>query len=329
MQNQPIHTQATPETLVSFIIPVYNVPADMLRECIGSICRLSLRDYEREIIVVDDGSKRSPLNDLDDLADQLIYVRQRNGGLSRARNRGLQNATGQYIQFIDGDDMLITNLYEHCLDIIRFQHSDMVMFDFCRKKTDQKTYNDLPVISGNDLMRHHNIKATACGYLFKASILGNLRFTPDILHEDEEFTPLLLLRAETIIQTDAPAYFYRERKESITKKDDLRNTLKRLNDFKDIIFRLNKMSDTTPGLDRLALQRRTAQLTMDYIYNVIVLTQSRHYLDRRLDELRTKGLFPLPDHDYTTKYKWFRRMTNSNIGIMMLMRTLPLMKRER
>lgn len=323
------HSQMEEAPLVSFIIPVYNVPGDMLRECVKSILALSLRSFEREIIIVDDGSKHTPLNDLDDLTDELIYVRQRNGGLSRARNRGLQNATGQYIQFIDGDDMFITSLYEHCLDIIRFQHLDMVMLDFCRKKTNQKTYNDLPVISGKDLMRHHNIKATACGYLFKASILGNLRFTPDIFHEDEEFTPLLLLRAETIIQTDAPAYFYRERKESITKKDDLRTTLKRLNDFKDIIFRLHKMSDTIPGIDRFALLRRVHQLTMDFIYKVIVDTRSRHYLDRQLDDLRKKGLFPLPDRDYTSKYKWFRRLTGTKIGLAFLMRTLPLIKRER
>lgn len=315
--------------LVSFIIPVYNVPEDMLCECIKSILALSLRSFEREIILVDDGSKRSPLNDLDDLADELIYVRQRNGGLSRARNRGLLNATGQYIQFIDGDDMIITNLYEHCLDIVRFQHPDMVMFDFCRKKTNQKTYNDQPVISGKDLMRHQNIKATACGYLFKASILGNLRFTPDIFHEDEEFTPLLLLRAETIIQTDAPAYFYRERKESITTKNDEQTTLKRLNDFKDIICRLHKVSDTIPGIERHALLRRVHQLTMDYIYKVIVDTRSRQYLDQQLEDLRNKGLFPLPDRDYTSKYKWFRRLTNSKIGLAFLMRTLPLIKREK
>ena len=73
------------------------------------------------------------------------------------------------------------------------------------------------------------------------------------------------------------------------------------------------------------MQRRTAQLTMDYIYNVIVLTRSRHYLDRQLEELGKIGLFPLPDRDYTQKYKWFRRMTNSSIGRTILMRTLPIL----
>ncbi len=89
------------------------------------------------------------------------------------------------------------------------------------------------------------------------------------------------------------------------------------------------MADTLPNNDRLALQRRVAQLTMDYIYNVIIETRSRHYLDRKLASLRSEGLFPLPDRDYTTKYKWFRRMTNSSLGLSLLMRALPLLKKER
>ena len=98
---------------ISFIIPVYNVPTEMLCECLDSIIRLSLRKSEREIIVVDDGSQVSPLGALNNYLDDIIHIRQKNGGLGCARNRGLQNATGQYIQFVDADDALITNQYEH------------------------------------------------------------------------------------------------------------------------------------------------------------------------------------------------------------------------
>ena len=89
------------------------------------------------------------------------------------------------------------------------------------------------------------------------------------------------------------------------------------------------MEDRLPHTDRLALQRRVAQLTMDYIYNTIMLTHSRKALDSCLEELRQHGLFPLPDRDYTQKYKWFRRMTNSAFGRTILLNTLPFMKRER
>lgn len=314
---------------ISFIIPVYNIPTEMLCDCLDSILQLSLRKTEREIIIVDDGSKLSPLNVLGDYLDDIIYIRQKNGGLGNARNRGLQNATGQYIQFIDADDALIVNQYEHCLDIARFQKPDMVMFEFSRKEKSQKIYTDQKLMTGRYLLRHHNIKATACGYLFKQSILGNLRFTLNVYHEDEEFTPLLILRAGSVLLTDAEAYYYRTREDSITTSKDMRNTVKRLNDFKAIIYRLYQFAAVIPGSDRMALLRRVHQLTMDYIYKVIVETRNKHYLDRQLDELRKKGLFPLADKDYTTKYKWFRRLTNTKIGLAFLMRTLPLIKRER
>ena len=84
-----------------------------------------------------------------------------------------------------------------------------------------------------------------------------------------------------------------------------------------------------PAADRQAMQRRVAQLTMDYIYNIIMLTCSRQELDKRLEELYNEGLFPLPDRDYTKKYTWFRKMTNSSLGRTILLNTLPLLKRER
>jgi hypothetical protein len=84
-----------------------------------------------------------------------------------------------------------------------------------------------------------------------------------------------------------------------------------------------------PSNDRLAMQRRVAQLTMDYIYNIIMLTRSREELDKRLEELHAEGFFPLPDRDYSQKYKWFRKMTNTRFGRTILLNTLPLLKRER
>ncbi|MCR5679697.1 MAG: glycosyltransferase [Prevotella sp.] len=329
MQTQQNHTQGDGQVLISFIIPAYNVPTDMLRQCLDSIRALSLRRYEREIIVVDDGSDLPFISALTEYQNDIIYIRKANGGLSTARNMGIRMATGAYIQFIDGDDMLIQAPYEHVTDLIRYGKSDLVMFhltDTLQKKMD---YNDCEPMSGAELMRSRNIHGTACGILFKRTIMGSLRFTPGIYHEDEEFTPQLLLRAERVITTDAKAYFYRHRPDTITTSNDIRKRLKRLNDAKGVILRLNTLAATLPAEERLAMQRRTAQLTMDYIYNVITQTKSQHYLDRRLEELRRKGLFPLPDRDYTTKYKWFRRMTNTSAGLKMLLHTLPYINRER
>ena len=121
MQTQhPLPQNDKAQPLISFIITYYNEPIDMLKKCIDSILMLTLNREEREIIVIDDGSDVSPLNLLTDIADQMIYIRQPNQGLSQARNTGIAMANGQYLQFVDADDFLISSNYDKCLDFIRF-----------------------------------------------------------------------------------------------------------------------------------------------------------------------------------------------------------------
>ena len=320
--------------LVSFVITYYNQPVQLLCECIDSILALSLRSFEREIIVIDDGSEVCPMNGLMQYGNDIVYVRQKNQGVSTARNRGMNMAAGKYIQFIDADDYLIQSPYEHCLDLLRLNSDiEMVMFDFTHSASQQDNIVQSPIkTSGTAYMRNHNIAGTVCCFIFRQSILGKLAFSPEIKYgEDEEFTAQLLLRAEEVYVTKAKAYFYRCYKNSAIQQSRTEETgkKKRLEDNLSVILHLQNLCDKLPQNDRLALQRRVAQLTMDYIYNTITLTHSRQALNSCLDELSSKGLFPLPDRDYTRKYTWFRRMTNSAVGRTLLLHSLPLLKREK
>ncbi len=315
MQNQQIHTQNTQTPLVSFIITTYNLPTDYLVECLKSILQLSLNQKEREIILVDDGSDLAAINDLLAYRDEIIYLRQCNQGLSVARNRGLQIASGAYIQFVDGDDYFLQMQYEHCLDLVRYHNPDIVYFEQTNKETKDVPYQYSEPITGSAFMHNNNLRAAAWSYIFKASILQTLRFTPGILHEDEEFTPLLFLKAERVITTNAKAYFYRERNDSIVhKKEDKRHNLKRLADTEKVIFHLQAKSAYLPENERIALNRRIAQLTMDYLYNTIILTRSSKHLEDAIKRLHDKGLFPLPEKKYTKKYLMFAKTINSKLG---------------
>jgi len=325
-------TDNTRQPLVSFIVTCYNLPVDMLCECIDSILKLNLETAEREIIVVDDGSDVSPMNDLLKYGDDIIYVRQKNNGVSVARNTAMAMAKGQYVQLVDGDDCLLTVPYDYCLDLIRnCSDVDVVMFDFTHEAGKESGPFNPPIIkNGPDLLRTENIRGAACCCLFRQAVRGQLTFTPGIAYgEDEEFTPQLLIRAETVYVTDTKAYFYRERTTSAVHQTDETSIQKRLNDTQTVILHLNRLADTSPQGDKIALQRRVAQLTMDYLYNTILLTRSEKKLNETIDDLRKNGLFPLPDHPYSTKYTWFRRLSNSAIGRKILLTTLPLMKKER
>ena len=327
MQTEQHIFQETERPLVSFIIPCFNTPVEMLQKCVDSITDLSLSANEREIIIVDDGSEEPAINNLTMYREDIIYIRKRNGGLSHARNMGIRMATGQYIQFVDSDDFLSKTAYEHCLDIVRFMNPELVMFDASRKEVAQIEFEDSEFVSGSEYMSNNNLQIMACGYIFKKDVMGSLRFPLGLYHEDEDFTPQLLLRVEKMIRTDAKAYIYRKRENSITTAADRRSIIKRLNDMETILINLNYKIIGLPIQERRALQRRVAQLTMDYIYNVIVQTHSSSQLDRRIERLKKYELFPLPERNYTQKYKWFRKMANSSIGRKMLINTLPVMKR--
>lgn len=326
MQN--IQTSETP--LVSFIVTYYNIPIDMLRECIESIVNLSLKEEEREIILIDDGSDVVPLDELIDYRDQIIYLRHKNMGVSDARNKGIDICKGKYIQFVDADDCIIKSNYEQCLEKVKNNDPDMVLFRLSRDsvEVDSPEYFYGPV-TGTDYMRHNNLCASACSYIFRKKLLVGLRFTSGILHEDEEFSPQLILRADIVFSTDNCAYYYRERMGSRLNSNDPDNQKKKLDDAEYVIFELDHLAATLPSAERIALQRRVAQLSMDHIYNVIMSTHSEKILDEYLDRLRKRGLFPLPDREYTLKYSYFRKMINTKLGKKILLRTLPLMKKEK
>lgn len=323
MQIQQSTSQNIQAPLVSFIVTVYNLPIDFVKQCLNSILTLSLQTRDREIIIIDDGSSLPVLEELPQIKDDIIYLRQRNQGLSTARNIGLKLATGQYIQFVDGDDYLIQAPYEHCLDIVRYHHPDIVLFDKAQKKRAALPLSLNEPVTGASYMHNHNLHASVWGYIFRKKILVNLQFTPGLLSEDEEFTPLLFLRADRVISTNAEAYYYRKRKHSIIHEKEKRHVLHRLDDIKRIIFHLQDISATIPEFDRVALQRRIAQLTMDYLYNIIKETHNHKHFQEAVEILRTRKLFPLPDKKYTHKYILFRKAVNTKIGQEILFILIP------
>lgn len=297
--------------LISFIVTCYNLPQYMIKECLDSITGLSLRKAEREIILIDDGSDTNPLESLKVERDDITYIRQKNSGLSSARNTGLRMATGKFIQFVDGDDRLIKEAYERCLDIVRYNNPDIVFFNSTDNDKIRMNY-DLPEpTDGASYMRHNNIHAMAWGYVFNRRILGELRFTPGILHEDEEFTPQLILHADKVYSLDITAYYYRKRHDSITNNVNKRNIIKRLNDIERTIIHLDYLADIMPPADKSAMKRRVAQLTMDYVYNTARLTRSARQIEKRINRLETRGLFPLPNGKYTLKYTLFRHLSKN------------------
>lgn len=308
----------SPKPLTSFIVIVRNLPANTVRACLDSITELSLRPQEREIIVVDDGSDTCITDELGAAKNDILYIRQSRQGENSARNTGLRMATGRYIQFVSGSDTMIAEGYEHCIDIMRYNDPDMVLFDCTDKKHTVETYYIPEPIDGAMLMRHSDTSSTVWGYAFNRRILLDLRFTPSRFNEDEAFTPQLMLRAERVFSTNIAACYSRNKKKITSRSNDKRLLLKQLNDMEQILFHLKDTSTALPNIEFQALQRRIAQLTLEYIIMVIRLTRSSSQFKERLQRLEREGLFPLPDKDYTRKYMLLRRLTNNSLTRKMM-----------
>lgn len=310
--------------IVSFIITYYCEPLPLLAECLRSVLQVRSLMMQRgmakqdfEIVVVDDGSQLSPLGMLRQMDEDICYIRQTNAGLSAARNAGLSAAHGEYVQFVDADDALLPHAYCSLCPQSR-EEADIILFRFTSEDgrwhedradafTDKNTPPARPAgcrkaMSGTQYMLHHNVRASACCYLFRRSMLGRLRFADGMLHEDELFTPLLLLRMHSVSDCPVPAYYYRRRPHSITHTRTARHIARRLDDTETILHRLRDEAGSMQGDDRRALMRRVEQLTTDYIYIMWKVEADRQERVRRMRQLTADGLLPLPLRSYTLRH---------------------------
>ena len=299
----------------SFIITYHNEPKAYLEECLESIFTLDLTDEERQVILVDDGSEAAPTFVLEKYGNRIDLVTRSGEGLSAARNAGLEIAGGEYIQFVDADDALMTEGYNHCLNFLRnHPRTDLVQFRYSVSKdpTVKEDY-DGPY-SGATFLRKRNLRPAAWGYFFRRDILSGLQFTKGILHEDEEFTPLLFLNASTLYHTKGTGYYYRQHPDSITSKKDTDWTNRRLDDFLEVIERLRTAAASMAGDKRKALMRRVHQQSMAYLYHCLELCDDMNTAEKRLAEARKHGVYPLPIRLYTTRYLLFSIVSRSSVG---------------
>lgn len=300
--------------LISFIIPHYNTPLSMLKQCVKSILALSLNDYEREIIIIDDGSETCYENEF--RHNGIVYVKQENQGLSMARNNGLDVATGEYIQFVDSDDYLIPSAYNKVILHVKEQHMQMLMFNFTSTEENigyNTSENDRAPIQGafkgDEYLLHNNLRAAAWMYIFRRDILGDLRFKADTFHEDSLFTPQLMMGVNDLYVMKEKAYFYRQHEGTIMHNRDKRHIQKRLDDTLAILYELNTKKESLGIIGKEAMKRVIDQQVMGYIYFIVTLTHSYSELRSRTATLKKSGLFPMPLRFYTLKYWLFALLT--------------------
>ena len=182
------------ELLISIIVPIYNID-NYVSKCIESI--LSQTHSNIEVILIDDGStdKSSNICDYYSKKDaRIVAIHKKNGGLSSARNTGLDIAKGKYIGFVDGDDYIEPNMYEELLNNIHEHQSDIAICNYNDIKNNKKYTNyfdneleKTPIEGKNKfdiLYKNYNFVICSWNKLYKKEIFNNLRFPENKIFEE-------------------------------------------------------------------------------------------------------------------------------------------------
>ena len=195
---------------ISIIVPVYNVEK-YLEKCIDSILNQSFRDFE--LILVDDGSTDNSGYVCDRYKDQdnrIIVIHKENGGVSSARNRGLDIARGDFIGFMDSDDFIHKDMYKILYDNLIKNEADLAICKAQNVYQDEtiklnNIVEDFPVkvlTSKDALKKLYNIRTTfvyAWNKLYKRELFEELRYPENKIYEDEWLSPKLLYKSSKIV----------------------------------------------------------------------------------------------------------------------------------
>jgi glycosyltransferase involved in cell wall biosynthesis len=240
----------------SVILPVYNVEK-YLRECVDSILCQTFTDYE--IILVDDGSKDNSPEICDELEreyERIKTVHKPNGGLSSARNAGMDIAKGEYIVFIDSDDFIIDKTFLEKVDVKTADMPDLIFFKYKKYFEDEKLLKECPFSYKNAILESNpasQVKALVKDDAFygmawikaiKRTLLidNGIRFEDGLLGEDMEWNYHLLLHTKKMEFIDEPFLAYRQREGSISKTCKIKN-------LTDFIYILEKWSENIKASD--------------------------------------------------------------------------------
>ncbi|WP_345768832.1 glycosyltransferase family 2 protein [Citrobacter amalonaticus] len=217
------------EVLLSIIIPVYNVDK-YVDQCLKSLLAQTSNNYLKqcEVIIVNDGSTDFSAEILSRY--ELTYpcvkvINKSNGGLSDARNLGIENANGFYYAFIDSDDVVDNQFIKIIIDCIQRQEFDILTFNFTKFYLDSdlrkyKHNTTIPDLIKTDAEYYSFKPVFAWNKIYKRSLFINTKFQKGLYYEDVALIPLLIEKAEHHFHLNYNCYYYRQRKGAITFYQD-------------------------------------------------------------------------------------------------------------
>lgn len=289
--------------MISIIVPIYNVER-FLPSTLDSLIQQK-GDVDYEILLIDDGSTDKSEDICIKYASKnkrISVIHKSNGGLSSARNAGIDIARGDYLMFVDGDDCLdsvtisaltkAVSSHPYC-DIIQFRYEEVspaAPFGHC---TSEDLINYYECKEEHDyflqLYQLGGVAASACTKLIKRNVIGDLRFKEGIIHEDEEFITRLLPRCKCIGYCSNGFYKYAMRPGSIINSDFSRRRL----DVIPILKERIKYLESRGYKDLVEKFSYKLYTNIRRLWNDAYVTQDKesvYLIEKELGELASKRL---------------------------------------
>lgn len=268
--------------LISIIVPVYQVEA-YLPACVESVLKQTYSDWE--LILVDDGSKDDSGELCDQYAQQdsrIKVIHQENGGVSAARNAGLEEAQGEYIAFLDSDDLIKPDYFQVLHQNLEENEADIACCCAVSHGGEILVNDILPLVRQNRVIRDPeevcaDIAANteiywSCiwGKLIRAKLAKKYRFRPMRYGEDGVYMFDLFLEKPVIHLDLYEGYYYVYRPTGAMAAAQGRNLIRRRNDLELDFYRLTKLPPVQDSI-RSALAERCARQLHNYAYSRVVM----------------------------------------------------------
>ena len=210
--------------LISIIVPVYNVE-NYLDACMRGIMNQTYSNIE--IVLVDDGTTDNSGEMCDQYArldGRIKVIHKENGGLSDARNKGIVQANGDYIMFIDSDDVVSYNLVEYLYKLVKDNSADIAICDtvhcYSNEKVIFKEETNIKLFESEDaiaeMLYQKSFLVSACGKLYRKEYFEEILFPKGMLFEDSAIMYKIFDKANKIVYGNAKLYGYMHREGSIT-----------------------------------------------------------------------------------------------------------------
>ena len=238
---------------ISVIVPVYNVE-NYLEKCLNSLVNQTIQDIE--ILVINDGSKDQSQKIIVQFATQfpekIKAFEKENGGLSDARNFGLDRATGDFIGFVDSDDYVTETMFEEMYQLAQKNNAEIVICNL--QKVNEhgeitQKLTQIPNMPEKIVLKDYfsvfsDASYFACNKIFRKELFLTKRFKKGVHFEDIQLIPQLFLESSIIAQTQHFHYQYLERSDSITKTHTEKglDILKAVEDV-EVAFKKSQYSD--------------------------------------------------------------------------------------